>query len=77
MEGVNGGGIRRALGVPRRYSVPLIVATGHAYKRNSTKEEKQDDVGMGHGKPGSKMATSRYGKDDMIFSDGFGVPVVA
>lgn len=28
MEGINAAGIRRVLGIPRRYAIPLIVATG-------------------------------------------------
>ena len=48
MEGFNAGGIRKVLGIPRQYSIPLIVSTGLPYRREA-EEEGEDDVGMGHG----------------------------
>jgi nitroreductase len=70
MEGIHGGGIRAALNIPRRYSIPLIVATGNAYQRPT--DTSHDDVGMDHGRPGTRAATPRYDRDEMIFGDVFG-----
>lgn len=69
MEGIDARGIRRALKIPRRYSIPLIVATGNPYVRPQIAE---DDVGMSHGQPGTSNATPRYPTRDMIFCDSFG-----
>lgn len=74
MEGIHGGGIRAALNIPRRYSIPLIIATGNAYQR-PTESSSHDDVGMDHGRPGSRAATPRYDRDEMIFGDIFGTAI--
>ena len=73
MEGYNAGGIRKVLGIPRRFSIPLIVSTGVPYKRE-VEEEGEDDVGMGHGSPllQSDNASSRFPVTDVIFGDSFG-----
>jgi nitroreductase len=76
MEGFNAPGIKRALGIPRRYTIPLIVATGRPYHRPTTTMEETskstDDTGMSHGAPGSKDATPRYPMDDVLYGDAFG-----
>ena len=72
MEGIRVNGIRRALNIPRRYAIPIIVSTGNAYRRPV---ESSDDVGMDHGRPGTKAATPRYDKDEMIFGEQFGQPI--
>lgn len=81
MEGVWAQGIRRALGIPRRYAIPLIVSTGTPYHNptstvltsNETQEEddEPDDVGMAHG-AGSGKATPRYPLREVVFADTFG-----
>eukprot|EP00555_Chaetoceros_dichaeta_P002170 CAMPEP_0198252330 /NCGR_PEP_ID=MMETSP1447-20131203/2829_1 /TAXON_ID=420782 /ORGANISM="Chaetoceros dichaeta, Strain CCMP1751" /LENGTH=386 /DNA_ID=CAMNT_0043937523 /DNA_START=30 /DNA_END=1190 /DNA_ORIENTATION=+ len=72
MEGYNIGGIRKVLGIPRRYAIPIIVSTGAAFKGE---EEGIDDVGMAHGAPGgsSLPGTERYPFEEVVFGDeGFG-----
>lgn len=64
MEGYNVGGIRKALGIPRRYSIPIIVSVGTPFIRD---EEGMDDIGMEHG----AGLTNRYPKDDVILDDSF------
>lgn len=71
MEGVWAQGCRRALGVPRRYAIPLIVSTGTPYHTPTTETDEADDVGMTHG-AGSGKATPRYPLDDVVFTDTFG-----
>lgn len=67
MEGYCAWGIRQALGIPRRYSIPLIVATGNAYQRPT---QSSDDAGMAHG---PKSMTKRYPKESMVFQNTFGI----
>ena len=72
MEGFNAGGIRKTMGIPKRYAIPLIVSTGLPYRREE-EEEGLDDAGMAHGSPGgdSSLATARYPLEDMlILGDG-------
>lgn len=75
MEGFNAGGIRKVLGIPRRYAIPLIVSTGLPYKRE-VEEEGFDDVGMGHGpktQDGSNRSSKRYPVEEVIFENEFGI----
>ena len=78
MEGFNAGGIRKALQIPRRYSIPIIVSTGRAYVRPeaiaATATDTSDDMGMTHGSPaeGSKNSTPRYDVHDCVYQDTFG-----
>ena len=80
MEGFNGPGIRKALKIPRRYSIPLIVSTGLPYQRITEEVEtitdSSDDVGMTHGKPGTDNSTPRYSMEDIVFGDVFGSAMV-
>jgi nitroreductase len=80
MEGFNGPGIRKALKIPRRYSIPLIVSTGLPYQRLTeeveTISDSSDDVGMTHGKPGTDNSTPRYTMEDIVFGDVFGSAMV-
>ncbi len=73
MEGYNVGGIRKALGIPKRYAIPIIVSTGLPYQREK-EEEGYDDVGMGHGPKTSSDggSTLRYPMEEVIFHNGFG-----
>jgi nitroreductase len=72
MEGYNAGGIRRALGIPRRYAIPLIISTGHDYHIAAAKtDDEPDDVGMSHGSQG-RGATSRYPAHEVVFANSFG-----
>ena len=80
MEGFNAGGIRKALGIPRRYSIPIIVCTGRPYIRPQeaaiTETDTSDDMGMTHGSPakGSKNSTPRYNVDSIVYQDRYGEP---
>jgi len=77
MEGFNIGGIRRAFSIPTRYTIPLIVSTGEAYRYDSvidnTKieggtsddDDLSDDVGMVHMSP-----TGSGNSDDVGTSHG-------
>lgn len=58
MEGIQARGIRRALGIPSRYAIPLVVATGMDYQA-------QD-------KEARKSVTRRYEMDEVIFGNQFG-----
>ena len=69
MEGFNAGGVRKALKIPRRYAVPLIISTGTPYQRDL--EEGEDDVGMNHGVQGGVSVTLRYPAEEVIFSNTF------
>ncbi len=74
MEGFNAGGLRKALGIPRRFAIPLIVSTGLAYKRER-EEEGFDDVGMEHGPKSESRksgSTRRYPLEEVIFTNEFG-----
>ena len=71
MEGVWAPGIKRALGIPRRYAIPLIVSTGTPYHTPTTDSDEADDIGMPHG-TGSDKATPRYPLADIVFADVFG-----
>jgi nitroreductase len=68
MEGFNVAGIRRVLKIPRQYTIPLIVATGKPYRRETI----TDDAGMSHGLPSTPSGTPRYPMEDMIFGNEFG-----
>jgi nitroreductase len=70
MEGYTTWGVRRALKIPRRYSIPLIVATGVPFQRRGIVG--QDDVGMSHGPPSTKSSTPRFSTDDVIYGNLFG-----
>ena len=80
MEGFNGPGIRNALKIPRRYSIPLIVSTGMPYKKSiddmELKSDSSDDVGMSHGKSGTGSGTPRYSTNDVVFGDIFGSAMI-
>lgn len=83
MEGFNAGGVRKALNIPRRYSIPIIVSTGHAYVRPkdaaATDPDSSDDMGMTHGSPanGSSNSTPRYQSNDIVYQDMFGKPATS
>mmetsp|Transcript_42050 Transcript_42050/g.47797 ORF Transcript_42050/g.47797 Transcript_42050/m.47797 type:complete len:361 (-) Transcript_42050:5-1087(-) len=72
MEGINARGVRRALNIPRRYKIPLIIATGARAYTPDSKDEEIDDVGMEHGKPGTQLQTPRYPRKDVVYSNTFG-----
>merc|ERR1711957_187536 len=69
MEGYNVGGLRKVLGIPRRYAIPIIVSTGVTY---NGEEEGIDDVGVAHGalSGSSQLSTERYPFDEVVFGDG-------
>jgi hypothetical protein len=69
MEGYCAWGIKQALNIPRRYSIPLIVATGSAYHQQQPTKA-SDDAGMVHG---PQSMTLRYPQETMIFENTFGV----
>ena len=58
MEGINAAGMRRALGIPRRYAIPLIVATGRPAKPKRVVEDRE----------------RRYPVEDVIFGDRWNEP---
>jgi nitroreductase len=68
MEGFNAGGVRKALNIPRRFAIPLIVSTGVPYK---AEVDESDDVGMSHGPKGG-VATDRFPVNKVLFTDSFG-----
>eukprot|EP00558_Chaetoceros_sp_UNC1202_P003284 CAMPEP_0197242618 /NCGR_PEP_ID=MMETSP1429-20130617/8321_1 /TAXON_ID=49237 /ORGANISM="Chaetoceros sp., Strain UNC1202" /LENGTH=90 /DNA_ID=CAMNT_0042702683 /DNA_START=195 /DNA_END=467 /DNA_ORIENTATION=- len=66
MEGYNVGGIRKSLGIPKRFGIPIIVSTGEPFHRD---EEGVDDVGMEHGDGKSGRLSGRYPLDEVIFEN--------
>jgi hypothetical protein len=80
MEGFNAGGVRKALNIPKRYSIPIIVSTGRPFVRPkdaaATETDSSDDMGMTHGSPakGSINSTPRYQPKDVVYQDLFGQP---
>ena len=58
MEGINASGIRKVVGAPRRYAVPLIVSTG---------TPADDSTAI------RKTAQDRYPMDEVVYSNSFGV----
>jgi nitroreductase len=60
MEGFHAGGIRKMLKIPRRFAIPLIVATGMPLS---------EDAGS---RPPGISVTPRYPPDQAIFSDTYG-----
>lgn len=66
MEGFDAQGIRNALGIPRRFGIPLIVSTGTQYRGE---DEGVDDVGVSHGDEGM---SPRYRMEEVLFGNVFG-----
>jgi nitroreductase len=74
MEGINAAGIRRVLKIPRRYAIPLIVATGIA-KQNEHQQQVTTDAASttSDNSPSSvQNPTPRYPAKDVIFFNQFG-----
>ena len=67
MEGFNAGGVRKALKIPRRYAVSLIVSTGIPYVNEE--HDAEDDVGMSHGVHKGKSISPRYPEEEVVFTD--------
>eukprot|EP00590_Aulacoseira_subarctica_P000678 CAMPEP_0172416992 /NCGR_PEP_ID=MMETSP1064-20121228/3506_1 /TAXON_ID=202472 /ORGANISM="Aulacoseira subarctica , Strain CCAP 1002/5" /LENGTH=355 /DNA_ID=CAMNT_0013155025 /DNA_START=17 /DNA_END=1084 /DNA_ORIENTATION=- len=77
MEGFNAGGIRKALGIPKRFGIPLIVSTGKPLVRgvagNATNIV---DSGLTTTSSASKhIATERYAINEVLYQDEFGKEV--
>ncbi len=71
MEGYLSWGVRQSLKIPRRYTIPLMVATGRAYsKSDSTTKDGEDDAGTSHGASPDK-ATPRFPIDAIVYENGF------
>ncbi|GKY99998.1 hypothetical protein MPSEU_000953300 [Mayamaea pseudoterrestris] len=66
MEGIHAGGIRRALNVPSRYAVPLIVSVGRRYQTDDTTSDSSS----------TKGTRPRYPMEEMIFGNTFGEPLL-
>jgi nitroreductase len=80
MEGYLSWGIRKALKIPRRYTIPLIVATGTPYIREDSSSSASmdmatDDTGVSHGPPSkgsAAAATPRFAFEHMVYENTFG-----
>ena len=71
MEGYNTAGIRRLLKIPRRYTIPLIVATGRPYIRDVTTTTMSNIMGMTTTTPTPTITTSQeMSTDDAGISHG-------
>jgi len=71
MEGYTTWGIRKALKIPRRYTIPLIVTTGRPYIRNRTNQTTtttNDDDG-GNGGNGNDNNNDNDNKNNSIITD--------
>ena len=66
MEGFDQARVRKALGIPRRYHVPLVVALGY--------EAVEEGKG---GETAAQARTERYQLEEVAFQDRFGVPFPA
>ena len=64
MEGINASGIRKALKIPSRYAIPLIVSTGTAAKTSTTTTEIQERI--------ESSPSRRYPTDQVIYRNVFG-----
>ncbi|VEU40105.1 unnamed protein product [Pseudo-nitzschia multistriata] len=75
MEGYLSWGIRQSLGIPRRYTIPLVVSTGTAIPlgagdgKNGAAAE-SDDAGMGHGNT-PETKTPRFSREATIYENAF------
>jgi nitroreductase len=67
MEGINAAGMRSVLKIPRRYSIPLVVATGLPYQEHASKAK---SLTVSQNLP--ENASPRYPMDEMIFDNQFG-----
>lgn len=63
MEGYNQEGVRGALGIGRRYDVPLVVAVG---KKVEGREEPEDGVGVKHGRGEGGRKTRRFPGEEKV-----------
>lgn len=71
MEGYLSWGVRQSLGIPRRYTIPLMVSTGKSYDSSSaTVKDGEDDAGMSHGKSPDK-ATPRFPIESVVYENEF------
>ncbi len=71
MEGYLSWGVRQSLGIPRRYTIPLMVSTGRSYKSSSaTVKDGEDDAGMSHGKSPDK-ASPRFSIEWVVYENEF------
>jgi len=72
MEGYLSWGVRQSLKIPRRYTIPLIVSTGRAYKppKEADEKDEEDDAGMSHGRS-PDLATPRYPIDSVVCQNFF------
>lgn len=52
----------------RRYSIPLILATGTRHQRDTL----TDDAGMSHKLPNAVFGTPQYPIEDVIYGNKFG-----
>lgn len=68
MEGIQARGIRRVLGVPSRYSIPLIISTGYPYEEGATVTPGGERSKL----PAKKGESPRYSLEEIIYSDTFG-----
>ena len=67
MEGINAAGIRKVLKIPRRYGIPLIVATGLPYRT-----DEEDGYTIAKDNQLLPSVVERYPMEDVIFSNQFG-----
>jgi len=66
MEGINAAGIRKALKIPRRYAIPMIVATGKSYPSTPEQHQQTQQQAL------AEKRDKRYPSDEMIFCNEFG-----
>jgi len=77
MEGYNVWGVRQALHIPRRYTIPMVLCTGSPYKYDKEDEEETDDVGLSHAEPTTTPrkkgggGTKRFPFKEMVFLNYF------
>jgi nitroreductase len=79
MEGINVRGIRRALQIPRRFTIPLIVTTGVPYTNNTTTQiSSMSDINRSSLQNELYRPKSRrYPMEDAIFNNSYGVPALS
>jgi nitroreductase len=69
MEGFNAGGVRKVLGIPKRFAIPLIVSTGKPLQQADTISGVEGDVSVSSPK---HVYTNRYPMNQVLYQDKYG-----
>jgi nitroreductase len=73
MEGLNASSIRRVLGIPTRYAIPLMISVGRPYY---TDDDTDAAAAGGRSSGVEQQQSPRYGANEVIYSDTFRGPMI-